>query len=79
MKARMESDGEEIKQKGTPLVQLEQTESIKKEPCGSEINSFIEVDEAIKMESNDATASPRSTIIPYHDLEKYTTISMPIL
>ena len=76
-KAGVKPNGGEIKPKGAPLVRLEQTEGIKEESCGSEVNSFIEVDEAIKKELDDL--SSLSSLIPYQDMEKYTTISMPIL
>ena len=82
MEPNEEPSEEETRPEGTPLSQSEQIESIKEEPCGSEIpqvNSFIEVNEAIKMELHDASASPPTRIIPYHDFEKYKTISMPIL
>ena len=77
-----ETTKEETRPEGTPLTQPEQIESIKEEPRGSEIlqvNSFTEVNEVIKMEPHDASASPPTRIVPYHDLEKYKTISMPVL
>ena len=63
-KAGAEPDGGEIKQKEAPSGHLEQTESVKEEPGEPKINSFIEVDDAIKKKLDDL--SLLTSLIPYH-------------
>ena len=57
-------------------------ESIEEEPCGSEtlqVNSFTEVTEMIRMELDETSTLPPTRIAPYHELEAYRTIYMPVL
>ena len=63
-KAGAKPDGGEIKQKEAPSGHLEQTESVKEEPGEPKINSFIEVDDAIKKKLDDL--SLLTSLIPYH-------------
>ena len=76
-KAGAKPDGGEIKQKGASSGYLEQIKSVKEEPGEPKINSFIEVDDAIKKEVDDH--SPPTSIVPYLEMEKYVTIDMPTL